>query len=152
MGRKEDIEFGAQSERSMIDRLNKIYSCNLEFTDKWDEFDFVDKSKKIIVELKSRRVRKTQYFDTMVGYNKISRGLKYMKDGYTVYFIFKFSDSICEYNLKNGLNRNWIRLGGRKDRECVEVKLYAFIPIDRLSEKSNYMDDYLEDFMNDLKI
>ena len=72
------------------------------------------------------RCLKYQYFDTMIGYNKI----KWLKDNNIVdaYFIFIFEDGNYFYKYIDDDKKCSVRDGGRKDRGKVETKSYYFIP------------------------
>ena len=100
-----------------------------------DEFDLIDVKSKVVVEVKSRTNKKMTYPTTIVGYNKILKGLDYIDKGYIVLFVFEFIDGIFYYPLETNHNLE-IRLGGRTDRGRREIKDYAYIPINKLIELS----------------
>lgn len=131
--RKKDLKYGNKKENSLLPLLNKCYSANLSKTKPFYEFDFIDSDKKILIELKSRRNSKYEYTSSMVGANKIVKGLEKIKQGYKVIFIFGFTDSVCAFELtETNINENWYKEGGRRDRGRDETKLYCFIPNDEL--------------------
>ncbi len=131
---KQDFDYGRCEELRILPIINKYYKCNATETKPYHTFDYKDKHKKIYFELKSRRVKKDDYYDTMIGINKIDEGLNKIKKGYRVVFIFNFSDHLCQYELKNNVPKEWIREGGRKDRGFNEMKKYMFIPVCELQK------------------
>ena len=126
---KKDLKFGDKKENSLIPQLNKYFKCNVIKTEPFYQFDFIDKELKLLFELKSRRNTKHQYYDTMVGANKVKEGYKMIQQGYKVYFVFGFTDYISAYELTTtSIKDKWFRKGGRKDRGKDEIKEYCFIP------------------------
>ena len=123
-----DLTYGLKNENKIQNILEKYFNVKLTKTEQFDEFDYINKEQKILIELKSRRNTKTKYYDTMIGYNKVITGLKKIKEeNYKVYFCFNFTDYLCyfELTLNNELN---VRNGGRKDRGYSEIKKYTYIP------------------------
>ena len=90
------------------------------------------KKKKKIVEIKGRRIKSTQYNDTIITANKITEGFKKIDEGYKVYYVFVFTDKIFEYELKEDTSFKCKITGTNA------IKHYL-IPIDELTEiiKSN---------------
>ena len=123
-----DLTYGDKKENALLRQLNDYFKIKLKKTKPFDRFDFIDEENKILIELKSRRVFKNNYYDTMVGFNKIQEGLIKIKQGYKIYFVFSFKDVICYHELKNDIKEKWIRNGGRKDRGKEEIKQYYYIP------------------------
>ena len=106
--------------------------CDLEETPQNDTFDFINKSLKILVEVKSRMNKKDKYPDTMVGDNKWKKAKKLKEDKWDIYFVFNFTDRICIYEFDNqDVSR---RRGGRMDRGKREIKYYRYINIDDLED------------------
>lgn len=130
----EDLSYGFDKEDTVKPFLDYYFDTNLIKTDEYDTFDYVDKPESMMIELKSRRVNRKQYPDTMVGYNKVKKGIELMKQengGYDIYYAFDFKDSIAIYKFEK-LNKSWIRKGGRKDRGKAELKDYYYIPTNKL--------------------
>jgi len=126
---KKDLEFGDKKESSAIPLINKYFNSNVSKTSQYYEFDFIDTELKLLFELKSRRIEKNQFFDTMIGANKLTEGYKMINQGYKVYFLFGFTDYLSAFELtKDSINNNWFRDGGRQDRGKDEIKKYCFIP------------------------
>jgi hypothetical protein len=128
---RKDLKYGDNKEDKLIKPLMEYYGVELSKTKPFYEFDYINKESKILIELKSRRIHKTQYYDTMIGHNKVLKGLAKIKQGYKIYFIFGFTDYVCAYELKQDSTLS-IRDGGRTDRGKIEQKKYAFIPVNEL--------------------
>jgi len=111
--------------------LNTNFNINLEkTTNKFDLFDIIDNNNKYIVEVKERSNNYSKYPTTMIGHNKYIEGLKYLKKGYNVLFVFCFVDGIYYYKLENDIFKP--ELGGRVDRGFREIKNYIYIKISEL--------------------
>jgi len=129
--RQKDLNFGEKSEKLNLDILSKHFKCDemKETVGYHNPYDFIDEKNKVIIELKSRRNTKEQYYDTMIGHNKILTGFKHIKNGYKVYLCFQFTNGLFYYQLdEKTYNENWVRLGGRRDRGSIESSQYCFIP------------------------
>jgi hypothetical protein len=129
---QKDLDFGLKSELSLKSRIEKHFNVKMHSSTLFSIFDFT--SNDMYLEVKTRRCTKHQYRDTMVGYNKIKRGLELLKEGYKVIFLFSFQDVISYFELKKPVNSKWIRKGGRWDRGRYEIKDYCFIPTSLLSD------------------
>lgn len=127
----EDIKFGSNQEKSLLPVINSYLGLNLKKLKRYDVFDFEDEN--TLVELKSRRTPKAQYPTTIVGKNKLDYA---EKSGKVVYFIFSFSDGLFYWKYDKSLIGDKVKFakGGRYDRGRVEVKEYAYIPVDILTE------------------
>lgn len=130
---KKDIEFGNNNEKLLKSKIENFFKCNLHHTNKTNVFDFIDTDKKILIELKTRKNTKMKYPTTMIGYNKILESIKKIKEGYTIYYIFNFTDKLTYYKFEND-NNEYHSIGGRKDRGRSEFKKYYFIPVDLLTD------------------
>lgn len=132
--KKNDLIMGEYNEKQCISIISDFLNYKLEKTkEKFNTFDFINKDNKIISELKSRNCCYSSYEDTMIGFNKILKGLKMINDGYKVYLFFKFIDGLYYYKLDNAIHDNWIRDGGRTDRGQIEINKYYYIPVNKLS-------------------
>jgi len=99
---KELWELGQKIEDATLPKINKYYDCDFKRNenDIFDIFDFKDEDKKVIVEIKGRRIPSTQYEDTIITANKVTEGFMKIEEGYKVFFVFAFTDKIMEYQLK----------------------------------------------------
>jgi hypothetical protein len=93
---------GRQIEDETLPIINKYYDCDFKRNenDVFDILDFKDDEKKIIVEVKGRRISSTEYSDTIITASKVNAGLCAIDDGYKVYFVFVFTDKIYEIELQ----------------------------------------------------
>ena len=99
-------------------------------TDKFDVFDF--SNERYFIDAKSRRNTKLKYPTTMVGENKVLKGLNLMMRGYEVYFVFGFTDVNCLWKLDR--DQYEVRHGGRMDRGTPEIKSYCYVPVKYLKD------------------
>ena len=76
---------------------NKEYNCDLKTTGKYDYFDIIDISNKIVIEVKHRNCSSTSYPTSIIPENKFIQAKSYKEKGYKVYFVVKFIDGIFEY-------------------------------------------------------
>jgi hypothetical protein len=132
--KKNDIKFGAKMENKKQPIIEKVLNCELTKLGKWDTFDYRNKQKKILVELKSRHIAYNTYSTTMIGNNKINKGLKLLKEGWNIYFYFNFVDGLYYYKLDETIKDCRIAEGGRCDRGHAEYKPYCYIPIEMLTK------------------
>ena len=116
-----DLTYGLKKETKLLPLFKKHFGVKFVKLDRYNAFDFgsidtvsnrsISKKsfkgtgsenskdgnipRKILIELKSRRVNKNQYPSTMVGYNKIQKAIKKIEEGCEVYFTFAFQDCVC---------------------------------------------------------
>lgn len=95
-------EYGQIIEDRVMPVANELFDCNFEKNenDIFDYLDFKDHDKKVIVEVKGRKVKSSQYDKTLVTASKITAGLQEIDQGYRVHFIFAFTDKLMKYELK----------------------------------------------------
>jgi hypothetical protein len=133
----QDIEFGTKNELIVLSKLRKYFkSQDINKTkDKMDTFDFVDRINKTIFELKTRRIFKNQYYDIMMGYNKILDGLKHIDNGYRVFLCWDCKDKLCFHELtKENFNKSWLKIGGRYDRGKDETNMGYYVPTKEMTD------------------
>ena len=94
-------EYGRKIEDKVLPIANQIFDCNFKRNenDIYDILDFKDDEKKVVVEVKGRKIPSTQYTDTIITASKITEGYHYIDQGYKVYFIFVFTDKMFQYEL-----------------------------------------------------
>ncbi len=125
----------------------------------WDIIDYKsepDEDDPMIrmIELKSRRNRVDDFWDTMIGENKLIEARKMMEKGYKVYFFFLFTSKKgderelyffdsekCRYGLyhNKGLNCT-LKDAGTTRRGKREIKKHLFIPHKLLHNVKDYKD------------
>src|SRR6056300_461656 len=99
---KELWNIGRKIEDETLPLLNKYFECDFKRNENniFDILDFKDDDKKIIVELKGRRIKSTEFNDTIITASKITAGLQFIDIGYKVFFVFVFTDKIYKFELK----------------------------------------------------
>ena len=126
-----DLDFGNTAELSLQQQFENHFDCKLNQTPPKHLFDFINEEKKIMLELKTRRNTKNQYNTTMVGYNKIQEAQRLKQEGWSIYFVFYFTDNVCFYEF-DSIHNDWVKNGGRRDRGRLEYKQYYYIPVNLL--------------------
>lgn len=96
---KGNLLCGEPLEQYLKPQLEKHYGATLNKTTTYAHFDFKDSKKKLVVEIKGRKVAHNKYRETMIGHCKIKRGLKLASLGYTIVLLFSFVDGVWEYKL-----------------------------------------------------
>ena len=127
-----DRTMGDSFERTIHPTLEGIFGPLTKRSDE-DSFDVFDFSnERYFIDAKSRRNTKLKYPTTMVGENKVLKGLNLMMRGYEVYFVFGFTDVSFIWKLDR--EQYEVRHGGRMDRETPEIKSYCYIPVKYLRD------------------
>lgn len=126
-----------EDDTNTVAKIKKIfderYNCNLEKTDFFNHFDLIDNTNKYVIEVKNRHNNHDKYPSSMLGFNKIITGKKYIEKGYNVYFVIIFDDGIYSFKYNN---ENFIpkKICSRRDRGVNEINEYIFIE-NKLFEK-----------------
>lgn len=127
----QDILFGNEGEEISQSIISDYFNCVAAKTSKYDAFDYIDKSRKLLFELKRRRNNKDKYPTTIVPYTKILKGMTEINKGYKIYFCFLFTDGLYYYELKD-FKEEWVKTNGRLDRGRPEFRPHYNIPITEL--------------------
>ena len=87
-------DIGRTIEDKTLPLINQVFDANFERDDNdiFDVLDFKDENKKIIVEVKGRRIPHDRYEETIITASKITKGSKQCDLGWEVYFVFVFTD------------------------------------------------------------
>ena len=95
-------DFGRKIEDDVLPIANKLYDCDFKRNENniFDIIDFKDDNKKVVVEVKGRKIKSTDYTDTIITASKITEGYHLIEQGFKVFFIFVFTDKIYWYELK----------------------------------------------------
>ena len=127
-----DVAMGDKFECTIQPSLEAIFGplTKRSGEDKYDTFDF--SNERYFIDAKARRNTKHAYPTTMVGENKVLKGLNLLMRGYEVYFVFGFSDVNCLWKLDR--EQYEVRHGGRSDRGTPEIKSYCYVPIKYLRD------------------
>jgi len=122
-------KIGRKIEDDALPVLNDFFECNFERNenDIFDIFDFKDEEKKMIVEVKGRRIPSTQYKETIITASKITEGYRAIEDGWKVYFLFVFTDKSGYFELKEDSSFK-CKLTGTN---CIQ---HYLIPVEDLKE------------------
>tara|TARA_R100000995_G_scaffold70003_1_gene38587 strand:+ start:461 stop:877 length:417 start_codon:yes stop_codon:yes gene_type:complete len=120
---------GRKIEDDALPVLNDFFECNFERNenDIFDIFDFKDEEKKMIVEVKGRRIPSTQWKETIITASKITEGYRAIEDGWKVYFLFVFTDKSGYFELKEDSSFK-CKLTGTN---CIQ---HYLIPVEDLKE------------------
>ena len=145
----QDRKMGDRNEIYVNNFLKKWFNKNTfeRDTTGWNEIDYKDHLGKIAIELKSRRIRKKTYKTIMIGKNKYEVMKRYMKKGYKGYFLFKFTDRLCIYEIPNKLQEDVIfEQGGTNKRGYDEYSECMYIPTKYLVDCYDYntYEEYIE--------
>ena len=141
----EDRKMGDKNERYVSAYLKKFFpkSNFTRDTTGWNVIDYLDKTNRFAIELKSRRIRKNRYDSIMIGKNKYDSIKKYMSRGYKGFFLFKFTDRMCIYEVPRKLPQDIeFRQGGTNKRGYDEYSECMYIPIKYLKDCRDYEDYY----------
>ena len=139
---KKDYDWGLKKEQQVMDHLGKELGENFTKLGKFDHFDYMGtrNQKQCFVEIKSRRIAKDAYEETIVPASKVARAIELIGQGNKVFFVIAFTNGISYLDMANAT----IRLGfnARTDRGALELNHYAFIPLDQFktAEPLNIMD------------
>jgi len=125
-----DYNFGFKKENELFSKIKDKYGDNINATNRMSLIDY--ESDDVIIELKSRRNKYSQYPTTMISKSKIDYMLK---SGKKSICLFNFIDGVYNIEIdKNIINQFELRTGGRTDRGRPELSQYYYIPIDMLAK------------------
>lgn len=94
MSLQKDLSFGLNSEQTTKPMIEKWIGGSLNKLDDLNFFDFEVENKKILIELKTRRINHNQYRTALIGKNKIMYANDKMKEGYELYFVYNYKDGL----------------------------------------------------------
>ena len=93
-------DIGRKIEDAIKPKIDAFFDASFKRSDDiYDIIDFMDKDKKICVEVKGRRIPHDQYTDTIITMGKITEGFKLMECGFKVYYFFVFGDKVLYHKL-----------------------------------------------------
>ena len=130
-------EYGRNIEDKVLPIANKLFDCDFKRNenDIYDILDFKDDEKKVVVEVKGRKIPSTQYSDTIITASKITEGFHKIDEGYKVFFIFVFTDKMFQYELLEDASFD-CRFTGTN---CIK---HYMIPVKNLTEIELPAEDY----------
>jgi hypothetical protein len=114
---------GFKKEQEVKPILEGFFAVPLTSTDRYHKFDFINISKKILIELKSRTCTHSRYRETLMNMCKIPYANSKIKEGYDIYFVFAFTDGIYYQKYT-------------KDNRYKADDRYLYIPVTDLLELS----------------
>ena len=128
-----DVDYGLQNELICQSKIENFFNEKLNKLDYYNDFDFTNNNN-LLIELKSRRCKITDYLDTMISISKINKAKKLIKNKdkkIEIYFFFyylqnelyywKFDDKI-DLRIDNCCNYRNVR------------KQYTYIPTHLLTK------------------
>lgn len=119
-------DFGTKIEDQIKPVINEKFNADFKKNDNiWDILDFHDNEKKIICEIKGRKINHNAYDTTIIPMNKVKNGFMKTEEGFKVYFVFVFLDKTLYCELTEDLNYQ-VKLTGTNYIE------HALIPISSL--------------------
>jgi len=121
--KKADLKFGLSSEEKMLFRIREIFGKDIERTGLYDIFDYENKTYQI--ELKTRRCKSTDYYDIMIGLNKLE--IAETTENKKSIFLWKMNDGLYMWEFNK--NQYTIRMGGTNRRGRNERKYCGFVPM-----------------------
>lgn len=118
---------GRNTEQLLKPIIEKLLNCNLTAKSRYSKYDFISECKKILIEIKGRKISSDKYNSTYVNIEKILN-IATNKD---IYFFFKFTNGIkyIKYNSKL-FSTFKIKTTYLKHRNCLVKNL--LIPTDLL--------------------
>ena len=116
-------EFGQQIENEVMPKLNSLFNADFKRdADIFDILDFHDNDKKIICEIKGRKIKSDKWADTIIPMNKVWEGFKNVDTGYKVYFVFVFTDKTKYIELTEDLKYE-VKMTGTHTIEHALIKV-----------------------------
>jgi hypothetical protein len=124
------VNSGKMNEEFYKPIIEKDIKEQLKNNNTFNLFDFENFQFKI--ELKTREVTLDKYKTTIVGYDKIEKGLEYIEEGLRVIFYFGFKESgLYKFELNNE-NYKELKLSNIGCRFRESKKLHIEIPVEIL--------------------
>jgi len=140
-----DLKWGLGKEKLVMRAVAEELTGWPEFKklDKYDSFDYCagKDGTSCFVEIKSRRIRRHDYEETIVPASKIAKALEIIGKGNKVYIVISFTDGIYYLDMTNATVK--FGFNARTDRGALELNHYAFIPLEQFKKVSKTL--YTED-------
>ena len=129
-----DIDYGLQNEKKCIKNIEAFFNQKLIKLDYYNDFDFINSNNTIMIELKSRRCKITEYNDTMISISKINKSKKIVKNknkNIQIYFFFYYlNDDLYYWQYDDKIN---LRIDNNCNYRGIN-KQYAYIPTNLLTK------------------
>ena len=88
-----DIDYGLENEKICQIKIEQYFNQKLNKLDYYNDFDFTNNDNNLLIELKSRRCKISDYSDTMISISKINKAKKLIKNKnkkIDIYFFFYY--------------------------------------------------------------
>ena len=95
-----DVDYGLENERNCQSKIENFFNEKIIKLDYYNNFDFSNSDNTIMIELKSRRCKISEYNDTMISISKINKAKKLIKNKFkqvAIYFFFYYLDNDLYY-------------------------------------------------------
>lgn len=127
-------------ESDVISLINELFSTNLEHTERYNRFDGIDHTNKVLCEVKGRNIPSNKYLTTMIGCNKINYAERIYPD-YKIILVFDFTDGLFYY-IYDKEDKHYISTTtAKKTAGEREDKLYYYIHkkhLEKISTECKY--------------
>ena len=126
-----DVDYGLENEKICFEKIQNFFNNEkLEKLDYYNDFDFTNNNN-LLIELKSRRCKITDFSDTMISISKINKAKKLVKNKdkkFQIYFFFYYLPSELYYwkydkNIILRIDDNCNYRGIRKAYAYIDTKL-----------------------------
>ena len=148
--KRNNLEQGERNEKIMIPIFNTFFNGNfVKDKNQFATLDFTDSTKKMIIELKSRNIKSTDFPSIMISKHKYDAMLPMLRLGYRCFFFWKLKDKIVFYEafdyLEDYITYGKCTITRRGKWECSDV---MYIPMNKLHDINDYrdIDDYTKMF------
>ncbi len=102
--RQQDEKLGIDAENELNPILNTFFDCDFKTdANMYAPYDFIDTDKKVVIELKTRRISSQAFLTILIGWNKYEVMKKFKEQGYDAYFVFKLTDGIFYWSVPDDL-------------------------------------------------
>ena len=107
---------GRNTEQELKPIIEKLLDCKLSAKKRYSKYDYEDTIKKILIEIKGRKISSNKYNTTYINIEKILN----IATNKTIYFFFKFTDGIKYIKYENKLFSKFkIKQTYLKHRNCL---------------------------------
>lgn len=119
---------GQKTELELKPIIERLLDCSLTAKSRYSKFDFISECKKILIEIKGRKISSDKYNTTYINIQKITN----IKTDKNIYFFFKFTNGIKYIKYESNLFSTFkIKQTYLKHRNCLITNL--LIPTDLLT-------------------
>ena len=123
----EEYIAGQKTEQELKPIIEKLLNCSLTAKSRYSKYDYEDTIKKILIEIKGRKICSNKYNTTYINIEKILN----IPTDKNIYFFFKFTDAVKYIKYDNTLFSKFkIKQTYLKHRNCLIKNL--LIPTDLL--------------------